>query len=49
METILVKKELDEISGGAIHWAAAVGIVVGVAAFVAGIFDGYLRPYSCRK
>ena len=49
METILVQKELESISGGAIHWAAVVGIVVGACAFVAGIFDGYLRPYGCRK
>ena len=49
MERILVKKELEDISGGAIHWGVIAGIFVGVGAFFAGIVDGYLRPYSCRK
>ena len=49
MEAILEKKELEMISGGAIHWAAVVGLVVGACAFISGIFDGYLRPYGCRK
>ena len=49
MENILVKKELEEISGGAVHWLAIGGLIVGVAAFVSGILDGYLRPYGCRR
>ena len=49
METILANKELENISGGALHWAAIAGLVVGACAFVAGVFDGYLRPYGCRR
>ena len=49
MENIIVKKELEEISGGAIHWAAVLGLIVGGCAFVSGVIDGYLRPYGCRK
>ena len=49
MENLLVKNELENISGGAIHWAAIVGLAVGGVAFLAGILDGYLRPYGCRK
>ena len=49
MEAILVKKELENISGGAIHWAAALGLIVGACAFISGVVDGYLRPYGCRK
>lgn len=48
METVLVKKELEEISGGAIRWAVF-GVIVGVCAFVSGVIDGYLRPYGCRR
>ncbi len=49
METIMLNRELQEVSGGAIHWAAILGLAVGAVAFIAGIFDGYLRPYGCRK
>ena len=41
--------ELKDISGGAIHWAAIAGIAFGAFAFIAGVVDGYLRPYACRK
>ena len=49
MEQILVKKELENITGGALHWAALAGIIIGACAFVSGVVDGYLRPYGCRR
>ena len=39
--------ELVNISGGAIKWAV-VGFFVGIGAFIAGVVDGYLRPFRCR-
>lgn len=48
MENVLVKKELEEISGGA-HWIVIGAVVVGVVAFAVGVLDGYLRPYGCRR
>lgn len=49
MGTVLVKEELKNISGGAIHWAALAGVIIGACAFISGVVDGYLRPYGCRK
>ena len=51
MNNEVIKKindnELMEINGGAIKWAV-LGLFVGVSAFVAGVIDGYLRPFKCR-
>ena len=44
---ILNDYELTNINGGAIKWAV-VGAIAGLAAFLAGIVDGYLRPFKCR-
>ena len=44
----LTNNELMNISGGAIHWGVALGVIFGISAFVAGVVDGYLRPYKCR-
>jgi len=49
MENVLEQKELEMISGGAIPWGVIAGLVVGACAFISGIFDGYLRPYGCRR
>ena len=49
MKNEISNNELKEISGGAIHWAAIAGVAVGLFAFISGVFDGYLRPYPCRK
>ena len=48
MQRELTKLELNEVSAGAIHWGIVAAIVGGFA-FIAGVFDGYLRPYQCRK
>lgn len=47
MQRELTNIELTEVSAGAIHWGIVAAIVGGIA-FIAGVFDGYLRPYSCR-
>ena len=49
MSNVLLNNELKEISGGAAHWLAIAGAIVGGCAFISGVFDGYLRPYGCRK
>ena len=43
---MLKEEELKNISGGFnLSIAAVIG---GIVAFVAGILDGYTRPYKCR-
>ena len=39
--------DLMAINGGAIKWGV-IGLIVGASAFIAGIIDGYLRPFKCR-
>lgn len=48
MNNLINETELSNISGGAIHWAV-IGFAIGAFAFIAGVVDGYLRPYGCRK
>ncbi|MBR1416381.1 MAG: class IIb bacteriocin, lactobin A/cerein 7B family [Bacilli bacterium] len=40
-------EELSNIKGGAFKWTI-IGGIMAIGAFVAGIIDGYLRPYKCR-
>lgn len=47
MNNELSNYELKKINGGAIKWAV-IGVFVGIGAFIAGIVDGYLRPFKCR-
>ena len=47
MKEKLSDYELSMICGGAIKWAV-VGLISAIGAFIAGVIDGYLRPYSCR-
>ena len=47
MNKELNNNELKRINGGAIKWAV-IGIFVGAGAFIAGIVDGFLRPFKCR-
>lgn len=42
----LNQEELINIEGGAIRAWLIIG--VGVAVFVAGVIDGYLRPLKCN-
>lgn len=43
----LTNKELMQIKGGsAAGWIVA-GIIAGIT-FLAGVFDGFTRPYKCR-
>lgn len=40
---MLKNEEMILVSGGAIKWT--IGLILGaLCAFVAGVFDGYLRP-----
>ena len=48
MNNELTNQELQNVSGGAIKWAVVAGIAAGVA-FISGIIDGFLRPFSCNK
>lgn len=48
MANELTNIELNAITGGAIHWGIVAG-AIGIFAFIAGVVDGYLRPYQCRK
>lgn len=44
---MLSNKELENITGGGIHWG--VFAIVGVAlSLIAGILDGYYRPMKCN-
>lgn len=43
----LNKNELKQIKAGASGGWIAAGIVAGIT-FLAGIFDGYFRPFKCR-
>ena len=47
MNKELDDQELMQVTGGAIKWAV-VGLIAGIGAFLAGIVDGYLRPFKCR-
>ena len=47
MNKELNNQELMNINGGAIKWAL-VAFFAGAGAFIAGIIDGYLRPFKCR-
>ena len=42
----LKKEELQNIEGGGFGIALAIGAAI---VFLIGIFDGFTRPYSCRK
>ena len=39
----LTNNELMEVSGGAIHLGAIIGIALGAAAFIAGVLDGQIK------
>lgn len=41
-------QELSNITGGAFKYGVAV-VIGGIATFVIGLIDGYLRPSTCRK
>ena len=48
MKIELKEEELTNISGGA--WKLGlVGAIIAGSAFIIGVIDGFLRPYSCRK
>ncbi|MEG0025870.1 MAG: class IIb bacteriocin, lactobin A/cerein 7B family [Bacilli bacterium] len=44
----LTKKELQNISGGEFNIGIA-ALIGSIIVFISGIFDGYVRPFSCRK
>lgn len=45
----LTNQELSEVNGGAIRLAVSKWIIVGgIATFVIGIINGYLRPLTCK-
>ena len=44
---MLTDNELLNVEGGAISWGL-IGLIGGVLTFLAGIFDGYLRPLRCN-
>ena len=44
----LTKQELSNINGGAIKLALSKYLIGGgIATFIVGIVDGYLRPLTC--
>lgn len=43
---MLKDEDLLQISGGGFGNIAAV--VIGVVTFLAGLVDGFVRPYKCR-
>ena len=43
----LKSNELKKIRAGAISGWAIAGIIAGIT-FLAGLFDGYTRPFNCR-
>ena len=48
MKIELKEEELTDIKGGA--WKLGlVGAIIAGSAFVIGVFDGFFRPYPCRK
>ena len=45
----LTKQELSNINGGAIKLALSKYLIGGgIATFIVGIVDGYLRPLACK-
>ncbi|MBR4178715.1 MAG: bacteriocin [Bacilli bacterium] len=40
-------EELKTIVGGSKY--LVVGIIVGIITFFIGVYDGYMRPLSCRE
>ncbi len=44
---MLEKSELLEVKGG-FNWVA-VGVGGAIAAFLIGLFDGYVNPVACRR
>lgn len=48
--TNLSKKELNEIEGGVAKLAVGTWIVIGgIASFIIGTINGYLRPLKCSS
>lgn len=43
----LNEKELMQVQGGAVSKFLIGGLIV-LGIFIAGVVDGYLRPYGCR-
>lgn len=43
----LNNNEMKNISAGGLSAGAIAAIAAGIA-FLAGLFDGYTRPYRCR-
>ena len=44
----LQETELKNINGGAIDFGLAT-LISGIIVFISGIFDGYVRPFTCRS
>ncbi len=46
----LTNKELTEINGGAIKLSMGTSLIIGgVASFIIGLVNGYLRPLACSS
>ncbi len=45
--SVLSKKELQEINGGAISLGTGLLIGAGIV-FLIGVIDGYVRPLKCN-
>lgn len=43
----LKNNDLKKIKAGAISGWTIAGIIAGIT-FLAGLFDGYTRPFNCR-
>ena len=46
----LTNQELSNTNGGVLKIAASKWIIVGgIATFIIGMFNGYLRPLTCKS
>ena len=44
----LTNREMNSVTGGAVHWGVIAGIVSGVV-FVIGFFSGFTNPTKCNN
>ncbi len=45
---IMNTQELKAITGGALSWKFAVGVLGGAITFLIGVLDGIFRPLACK-
>ena len=44
----LTGKQMNNVTGGAIHWGIITGVVSGVV-FIIGALSGYTNPTKCKN